>query len=591
VALAAGAVVAVYLLWPRWTPALVAGLIGAVAFACAVWWHRRVLRVREALERLALVLSETFRRCGSVVSLRSPDRPAEIAEMPPPIVDEGPVWRLSDQERDDLDVYASPVGVFGLLNRTSTPLGARRLADMLDGPLLSCERIRARQRAVRWLTEHPQNRLAMLAACAQFRGFDGFVLELLSAVRHAFLPPKTVWRRLLRIWSVASGIMIVALVAVASLAGDDMIAGGAAVGFIINLSIYGVLRRSLNATLNPWRRVENVVTMLEPVVGGMAANLPDETPLRELRRAFGRAAEASVLPALRRRVAWTNAGGLVHALLNIVFFYDWHLAQAIRECVFRRRRELLEALAALADLEALLSLACFSWEEPVVCWPEPADAPGVRISQGRHPLISPEWVVPNDAALDLDKRLWIITGANASGKSTFLRMVGVSVLLGQVGAAAPALSMAWSPVCLMTDLQVRDDLSQGESYFLAEVRHLRRLVCSDNVPAPVLGLIDEPFRGTNSREKRAAGMALVAHQLANSGFFLVATHDLALSRFAGDGGAAENYHFHGEYLDGAIRHDFRLRPGPATTTTAIHILRQEGYPQAFLDDAQCFLSE
>jgi DNA mismatch repair ATPase MutS len=191
-----------------------------------------------------------------------------------------------------------------------------------------------------------------------------------------------------------------------------------------------------------------------------------------------------------------------------------------------------------------------------------------------------------------DGHVWVITGPNASGKSTLLRLAGVAALLGQMGTAVPAKAMRFTPMRVMSDLRARDDLARGESYYLAEVRHLVRLIGDGGgEPAPVLGVIDEPFRGTNSREKQAAGMALIRWLLERRGLYLVATHDVALAKLAADHDAGASWHFEAEYVDGAIRFDYRLRPGTSTIAMALRILEKEGYPAALLSSAQRFLAE
>jgi DNA mismatch repair ATPase MutS len=199
------------------------------------------------------------------------------------------------------------------------------------------------------------------------------------------------------------------------------------------------------------------------------------------------------------------------------------------------------------------------------------------IQAGRHPLIAPERVVANDVKLGRTLHVWIITGSNMAGKSTLIRMVGVNVLLAQVGAVAIAEGMTWSPVRLLTDLQARDDLSQDASYFLAEVRQLRRMVLPPDGEAPVLGLIDEPLRGTNSHEQVAAALAVVRHLLDSRHLFLIATHDRKLTGLA-DGSSAANRHFREDLNADGLIFDFRLHPGPATTRNALRILELEGYP-------------
>jgi DNA mismatch repair ATPase MutS len=170
-------------------------------------------------------------------------------------------------------------------------------------------------------------------------------------------------------------------------------------------------------------------------------------------------------------------------------------------------------------------------------------------------------------------------------------MVGVNVLLAQAGAAVPAERMTWSPVRLLTDVRIRDDLARHESYFLSEVRRLRRMVLDETGEVPLLGLIDEPFRGTNSQERTAAGTALLEHLVRSNNLFLVATHEETLARTAAGAVSAENYHFQEQLTDGGVRFDYQLRPGPATTRTALRIIEQEGYPPTLVDRARTLMAD
>ena len=242
------------------------------------------------------------------------------------------------------------------------------------------------------------------------------------------------------------------------------------------------------------------------------------------------------IPSLCLWLEWADLPGKARSFLNVLVFLDLHLAEAIRARVAPNRDILLRGLSALAEVEALCSLACFSAEQPVACYPRPEIGASLSIKDGRHPLLPPQDATPNSVLLAADKRTWVITGPNAAGKSTFLRMVGVNVLLAQIGAGVTAREMTWSPVRLITDVRIRDDLAKNESYFLSEVRRLRRLVLDSRDDAPILGLIDEPFRGTNSQERIAAGIALLEHLLASRHFFLIATHEELLAHTAANGG-------------------------------------------------------
>jgi DNA mismatch repair ATPase MutS len=277
--------------------------------------------------------------------------------------------------------------------------------------------------------------------------------------------------------------------------------------------------------------------------------------------------------------------------LNIVVFIDLHIATAVLSRLAPNRDVLRYGLAAVAELEALCSLASFSAELPAGCYPQPAGETGLSITEGRHPLLLEPEVTPNSVHLASDRRTWVITGPNAAGKSTFLRMVGVNVLLAQTGAAVAAGAMTWSPVRLITDVRIRDDLARHESYFLSEVRRLRRLVLDRDGAVPILGLIDEPFRGTNSQERIAAGIALLEHLMASCHLFLIATHEETLAQVAAVTAAAANCHFQEHLHDGGIVFDYRLRPGPATTRTALRILEREGYPDSLLQRARQLIGD
>ena len=163
-----------------------AGIAGALAFAGAVLRHVKWEDRRAFAERALIVAAESLhastRRDSPARAWQRPEDAAEIAPGLPPVIDSGPHWPLTDQERDDLDLYGPPVGIFGLLNRTSTSPGARRLRDILDSPSLSPEHIRQRQDAVRWLRASTmKQRLGMMATLVLLRGHGRHLDRLIPA--------------------------------------------------------------------------------------------------------------------------------------------------------------------------------------------------------------------------------------------------------------------------------------------------------------------------------------------------------------------------------------------------------------------------
>jgi len=583
---------AVILLWHNPPLAAGAGIAGALAFAGAVLRHTRWEGRHAFVERASTVAAESLhastRRDCPARSWQRPEDPQEASATIPPVVDPGPTWPLTDQERDDLDLYGPPVGIFGLLNRTSTALGARRLRDILDSPSLSLEHIRHRQDAVRWLDRHNEQRLATMAALALLRGHDKHLDRFVRLLHETEQPPRSVLSVGLRLWSVASGLLF--LYMVLSIAnGQVMWARGLIALLLVNgilLALARPLFRRLDAAVAPWTTLRNTLNRFLAIARDASRELPDETQLSLLKGHFASIAANAHIPSLCEWLEWAGLHGAMRAVLNVLVFFDLHIAEAVLARVVPNRDVLLHGLSAMAELEALCSMASFSAELPVACYPEPDGDRTVYIEDGRHPLILEPDAVPNSIHLEPGVRTWVITGPNAAGKSTFVRMVGVNVLLAQTGAATAARRMTWSPVRLITDVRIRDDLARHESYFLSEVRRLRRLVLDTGQSAPMLGLIDEPFRGTNSQERAAGGVALLEHLMASSNLFVIATHEEVLARTAAGTPSAGNYHFQEHLHEGGIAFDYLLRPGPAGTKTALRILEQEGYPASLLERAK-----
>ncbi|MEN6337519.1 MAG: hypothetical protein ABFE01_24975 [Phycisphaerales bacterium] len=572
--------------------AAAAGILGLLAFVIAVVRYTAWENRRSFAERASTVAAESFhastRRDSPARAWQRPEDPAEELEGIPSIVDSGPEWSLTDQERDDLDLYGPPVGIFGLLNHTSTLLGARRLRDALDRPSLSPEHIRRRQEAVQWLQRHDEKRLEMMAMLALLRRHDKHVDTLVPLIHRTERPPRSILSVALRLWSAAS--ILIFVYAVLRIAGGEVLWGRGLVALLVVnavlLTIARPLFRRLRAAVSPWTTLTNTLNHFLAIARCAGRHLPDEAQLGLLRGHFSNISSNAHIPSLCEWLEWAGLHGGMRGVLNVVAFFDLHIDETVLARIAPNRDVLLNGLSAMAELDALCSLASFSAELPVACYPQPSEGRTLRVEDGRHPLILTPDSVPNSIHLGSDTRTWVITGPNAAGKSTFLRMVGVNVLLAQVGAAVPARGMTWSPVRLITDVRIRDDLARHESYFLSEVRRLRRLVMDTDPSAPMLGLIDEPFRGTNSQERAATGIALLEHLMASQNLFVIATHEEVLARTAAGVASAANYHFQEHLEDGGIAFDYLLRPGPAGTKTAIRILEREGYPTSLLERAK-----
>src|SRR6266536_642057 len=267
----------------------------------------------------------------------------------------------------------------------------------------------------------------------------------------------------------------------------------------------------------------------------------------------------------------------VHTLVPWDFYFTYRLELLKKEIAHLLPRW----LDAWHELEALNSLANFAYLNPRYVFPELSSEFTVFQSRALgHPLLKPESKVCNDFELDETRKIVILTGSNMAGKSTFLRTLGVNLCLAYAGSPVNADSLQLSPFCVFTCIKVSDSVQDGFSYFYAEVKRLKALLLAtepgENLP--VLFLIDEIFRGTNSRERLIGSCSYIRALSKGRTVGIVATHDLELVKLADEIPGIANFHFRDDVRDGKMVFDYRLRLGPCPTTNAILIIRMEGLP-------------
>ncbi len=303
---------------------------------------------------------------------------------------------------------------------------------------------------------------------------------------------------------------------------------------------------------------------------------PQDRPSRYLRR----------IGFLAGAAAYSQTNQVLWLLLNSLVPWDMFFSYRLD----RYKEEIRERLLAWTDrfyeLEALCSLASFSWLNPGYSFPQikttsaESDTPLFSAKNMGHPLISEETKVCNDFTLNRPGEIAIVTGSNMSGKSTFLRTVGVNLALAYAGGPVNADELRTIPFRLFTCINVSDSLSGSISYFYAEVKRLKALLSEleREHDYPVLFLIDEIFRGTNYRERMIGGRAYVKALTERFGKGIISTHDLELVKLADDVPDVHNFHFRETIEGGAMRFEYKLQPGPCPTTNALVIMRMEGLP-------------
>lgn len=238
-----------------------------------------------------------------------------------------------------------------------------------------------------------------------------------------------------------------------------------------------------------------------------------------------------------------------------------------------------------AEFDALCALARFASENPCANFiesDERLDPNAIEVEELGHPLIALDKSVANDLTLTARERLVLLTGSNMAGKSTFLRALGLNLLLFNMGGPVVARKFRSRPMKILCAIRIDDSLEEATSYFYAEVKRLRlileELEKSKKEGSGAFFLVDEIFRGTNNKERFFGSWHYIRALLQTERAGLVSTHDLALTELQNKEAGLRNMHFRDHVEGSQFLFDYKLRLGPCPTTNALRIMRSEGLP-------------
>lgn len=486
----------------------------------------------------------------------------------------------------DLDIFGK-ASLFELLCTARTHIGEETLAQWLLHPA-DPDTVRARQEGVRELRSMVELRedLAVLAEEAR-TGVDPVSLAA-WAEHEPILPPggrKLVW--LLTVSGIAGLaalvtlildlIHLVALPATASVLLRDL--------FLITVVVNGIyfyrMRHRLAEVTGAVEMAAHGLGLLSQVLVRFEREQLRSPMLAELRQSLETKAEPASrrLSRLQRIVECIDSSE--HALvrfLEVFILWTPHCAHAAEQWRRHAGTAVRRWLTATGEMEALCSLASHAFEHPDDPFPEfAAQSPLLEAEGIGHPLLDEHRVVRNDVHLGGELQLLVVSGSNMSGKSTWLRTLGVNAVLAQAGAPVRARRLVLSPLAIGASIRLTDSLEAGVSRFYAEILRIRQIVDLTGGPLPVLFLIDEFLHGTNSYDRRVGAEALAAGLVRRGAMGLITTHDLALAHIA-DALAprAANVHFEDQLVDGQIRFDYVMRSGVVQKSNALELMRSVG---------------
>ena len=545
------------------------------AFAVAAAWHRRLQRSRARHAAL--------KRIKSVHAARLTHDWANIPAPPDMAPEPGHPFAA------DLNLVGRR-SVLHLLDTSSSDGGSARLRSWLLNPLDTPEAMLERQQIVR--------EMAPLSCFRDRLSLHGYLLDgqqrprwsadkVADWLKRESPPRLTPW-----VWGLGS--LALGNVALATLYVLGHLPPVWTATLVVYLALYTHKHRAAAGLFADAHELERVLKHLRAVLAYLEnfphAKAPHLARLCEpYRRPGSRPSEA-----LRKIVRIAGAAGVQQShmlgfLVNIVVPWDLFFADRLNRYKAWAKDTLPVWIDRWYDLEAFSSLATHSYLNPDSTFPEIAgqESRPVLLARGLgHPLLPENVRACNDFSSDRPGDIALITGSNMSGKSTFLRTLGVNLCLAYAGAAVHAQKLSAAPLRLFTCIQVADSVTDGISYFYAEVRRLKALLTALNAAdgPPLLYLIDEIFRGTNNHERLAGSRDYIRALARGRGVGVISTHDLELVGMTESEPGIHNFHFREEISEGRMVFDYRLRPGPCPTTNALTIMRMAGLPVSALSE-------
>ncbi len=268
---------------------------------------------------------------------------------------------------------------------------------------------------------------------------------------------------------------------------------------------------------------------------------------------------------------------LLGAIFNGLFLFDFIMLHLLERWKSRNKDHIMEWIGITGWTDACVSLSGFAYNHPGYSWPEISGQGEVMELAGLgHPLIAPGKRVDNDLAIR-DEKVVIITGANMAGKSTFLRSLGVNMVLAYTGCPVCASSFRSGFMGLFSSMRTADSLADDESYFLAEIRKLQRIVQRMETRQPLMILLDEVLKGTNTTDKKRGSVGVIKRALPYPVRCFIATHDLSLGELEKElPGRVVNYCFESYIRELELEFDYAIRKGIATNMNASFLMKQMG---------------
>ncbi|MFA9191618.1 DNA mismatch repair protein [Flavobacterium sp. FZUC8N2.13] len=473
----------------------------------------------------------------------------------------------------DLDIFGAH-SLFQNLNRTATFIGKKTLAASLLHKV-SNQEILDNQQSIKELNQKIDWRQGFLAlakvsqdnqnsyeALMKWNKNSSADLSKTSIVLSYFFPALFV------------GTLIAYLIT-----SSTVFLSGLSYVFIINLMFLGKFIKRIQSEITNAENIDKIIAQYGLLVKKIEDEKFHSQKLIDLQQRLQfKSANASIhlkkLSELFSRMD-TIANLVTATVFNGTFLFNFHVLKALLNWKKEHSAVLEDWLIVIGEFEKLNSLANFSYNNPEFAYPELNSDYKINFSNLGHPLLNPETRVGNDSVF-YPQSFVILTGSNMSGKSTFLRSLGINMVLAGTGAVVCASEAQVHPLPVLVSMRLSDSLSDSESYFFAEIKRLKQIMDALEVQ-PAFVLLDEILRGTNSDDKRNGTIEVLKKVIAKKAIGVIATHDIEVCLTTNEyPEILSNNCFEVEIKNDDLHFDYKLRNGICKNKSATFLMKKMG---------------
>lgn len=476
---------------------------------------------------------------------------------------------VDDITWNDLDMDR----IFALINQSISPIGDEYLYEILRKPVFEEEELKERQRLLEFFSEKEMERHKVQALLAGIRKPGNVsVYEAVSVTKEVEIQGKG-------FQIVMCGAFFLSLLFFAAMPSPGIFCF---LGIcILNIITYFMRKQDIDLYLTSFRCV---IQLLEAQKNLEKLNIPELASYMEegkrCRKELRTFQKGSFL-VLEQSSTGGGMEGLIMDYIRMLTHIDLIKFSTMMKAMQEHQEEILGLMKIFGYLDAMISIASFRVSLPYYSIPEleMAGKAYLKVENLYHPLLSH----PVANSIEAENGI-LVTGSNASGKSTFLKNIAVNTILAQTIYTVTASEYQAPYFKVMTSMALRDDLERGESYFIVEIRSLKRILDETEKEGCLLCIIDEVLRGTNTIERIGASSRILAGLDREHVLPFAATHDIELSYILED--LYENYHFEEEVKEHEVVFNYLLKKGRVTTRNAIRLLEMTGYPENLSEEAK-----